>query len=54
MGTYLQGIDMGEENFIINLIRAKPEVSVYFMSIYGVRRSKVCGNLTMYMKMLGL
>lgn len=55
MGTYLQGIDIGEENFITNLIRAKPGVSVYFMSKYRVQRSKVCGgDLATYMKMSGL
>jgi hypothetical protein len=54
MGTYLQGIDIGEENFINNLIRAKREVSVYFLSKYRVQRSKVCGDLTTSMKMLGL
>jgi hypothetical protein len=54
MVTSLQGIEMGEENFIVNLIRGKPEVSVYFMSNYRVRKSRVCGDLIKYMKILGL
>jgi hypothetical protein len=54
MGTYLQGIDKGEENFITNFMRTKPQVSVYFMSKYRVQKSKVCGDLTTPMKKLGL